>query len=300
MATQEEMALEMAKAAAESVGKESVNKLAAVIGGFFPFFGLKHEAVSTYVEDIQKSDLPPETKMMAIANAKKTYKQMKNQMAIAETAQSAAQPGTDFSAQSGVDDEWLERFMDSAKFVSDEEVQLLWGNILAKEFEEPNSTPPSVIRILSEITPPYAKAFQTVCSLMCGILMENREGVIEKQGAQLILPGNYEYLREYGINFSVLTELDQLGLISFNVNGSYILRIDKLKFPKLHILYEERRALITQYKDKEFQFGSVKLTEAGSAIARFVEHISIPGHFEAVCNYLLKHGVQLTEGAVQS
>lgn len=54
MATQEEMALEIAKTAAGSAGKESVNKLAAVFGGVFPFFGLKRKAVSTYVEDIQK------------------------------------------------------------------------------------------------------------------------------------------------------------------------------------------------------------------------------------------------------
>lgn len=299
MATQEDMALEMAKAAAGSVGKESVNKLASAIGGFFPFFGLKHVAVSTYVEDIQKSDLPPEAKMMAIANAKKTYKQLKNQMAIAEIAQNAARDGTDFSMQSGVDDEWLERFMNSAKFVSDEEVQLLWGNILAKEFEEPNSTPPSVIRILSEITPPYAEAFQTVCSLMCGILMENRDGVIEEQGVQPILPGSYEYLREYGVNFSVLTELDQLGLISFNTSGYYILMIDKSRFPKLHLLYEERRALITQYVDKKFRVGRVKLTEAGLAIARFVEHKNIPEHFEEVCNYLTENDVEWTEDTTQ-
>ncbi len=299
MATQEEMVLEMAKAAAGSAGKESVNKLAVAIGGFFPFFGLKHEAVSTYVEDIQKSDLPPETKMMAIANAKKTYKQLKNQMAIAEIAQNAAQPGTDFSLQSGVDDEWLERFMDSGKFVSDEEVQLLWGNILAQEFEEPNSTPPSVIRILTEITPPYAKAFQTVCSLMCDILMENAEGEIVCQGVQPILPTEYEYLNKHGIDFLRLTELDKLGLISFSTSGPYILKIDKEEYPKLYLRYEGKQICITQYRDKRFRTGSVQLTEAGLAIARFVEHKSIPEHFEAVCNYLAENNVEWTEVTTQ-
>lgn len=295
MTTPEEMALEMAKSAAGSAGKESVNKLAAVIGGFFPFFGLKRKAVSTYVEDIQKSDLPPDAKMLAIINAKKTYKQLTNQMAIAEIAQNAAQAGTDFSLQSGVDDEWLERFMDSAKFVSDEEVQLLWGNVLAKEFEEPNSTPPSVIRILSEITPLYAKAFQTVCSLMCDILMENEKGEIEDQDTFPMLPGKYEHLHEHGINFSTLTELEMLGLVSLSGVTSYIFTIEKKAYPKLHLLYEEKEVLITDYKDKYFPIGCVKLTAAGSAIARFVEHKSISGHFEAVCSYLKGEGVKLSE-----
>ncbi len=294
MATQEEMALEIAKSAAGSMGKESVNKLASVIGGVFPFFGLKHEAVSTYVEDIQKSNLPPEAKMMAIANAKKTYKQLKNQMAIAEIAQKAAQDGTDFSQQSGVDDEWLERFMDSAGFVSDEEVQLLWGNILAKEFEDPNSTPPSVIRILSEITPPYAKAFQTVCSLMCVVLMEDEEGEIVRQSVVPIVPDKTEYLHEHGINFHILTELDMLGLITLNTSASYIFTIEKEQYPKLHLLYGENEVLITNYKDKGFPVGEVKLTEAGVAIAKFVEFRNIPGHFEAVCDYLTEHHAELT------
>lgn len=290
MATQEEMALEIAKAAAGSAGKESVNKLAAAIGGFFPFFGLKHEAVSTYVEDIQKSDLPPEAKMMAIANAKKTYKQLKNQMAIAEIAQSTAQPGTDFSAQSGVDDEWIERFMDSAKFVSDEEVQLLWGNILAKEFEEPNSTPPSVIRVLSEITPPYAKAFQVLCSLKCRILLE--DGYSEEA---IILPKQFDYLEKYGFSFRALTELEMVGLIQTEASLGYVTQIERDKHPRVYCVYGKDEAAIIDYPDKNFPIGIVYLTSVGALISKFVTGEHIDGHFEAVCKYLRQNNCKISE-----
>ena len=39
-----------------------------------------------------------------------------------------------------VNEEWLDRFMDSAKFVSQEEIQAIWGKILAKEFENQENT----------------------------------------------------------------------------------------------------------------------------------------------------------------
>lgn len=290
MATQEEMALAMAKEAAGSVGKESVNKLASVIGGLFPFFGARREAVSTYVEDIQKSDLPPEAKMMAIANVKKTYKQLKNQMAIAEIAQNAARDGTDFSAQSDVDDEWLERFMDSAKFVSDEEVQLLWGNILAREFEEPNSTPPSIIRVLSEITPSYASAFQVLCSLKCGISLE--DGYSEDV---LILPKQFEYLESYGLSFQVPTELEMLGLIQIGGSGGFVKRFEKSRCEKVYCTYGGDSAIITDYPDQQFPIGIVYLTSVGNLISTFVTTEHIDGHFEAVCDYFRQEHCKLYE-----
>ena len=76
MPNPDEYALEVAKAAAEAAGKESVNKLSIGIGGLFPFWGLKKKAVDAYINEITTSTLSPEAKMMAIANARKTYKDL--------------------------------------------------------------------------------------------------------------------------------------------------------------------------------------------------------------------------------
>ncbi len=295
MATQEEMALEMAKAAAGSVGKESVNKLAAVLGGFFPFFGLKREAVSTYVADIQKSDLPPEAKMLAIATAKKTYKQLKNQADIARIAQNAAREGTDFSQQSSVDDEWLERFMDSARFVSDEEVQLLWGNVLASEFENPGNTPPSIIRILSELTPKYAKAFQIICSLLVCIIRPPEDELPYSFSNHIILPDEYDYLKEYGVGFSELKELEVLGLIQTSSLG-YQWSYDK-KPSRLYLVYGKDTATISNYPDNGVPIGTLTLTDAGQTIAKFAERKIIGGHFEAVCANMEGRGITFLESS---
>lgn len=294
MPNPDEYALEVAKAAAEAAGKESVNKLSIGIGGLFPFWGLKKKAVDAYINEITTSTLSPEAKMMAIANARKTYKERYNQLSIAQIVQKAAKPGTDFSEKSSVDDEWLERFMNSARFVSNEKVQLLWGNILAKEFENPNSTPPSIIRILSEITPRYAKIFETICNLAVEmVLTDNSEAIVETNH-QIIMSNDHEYLYKHEISFSTLNELQLLGLLQYEPMG-ILISYENNEIPKFHITYDKKTATVIGYPDKAFPIGTVRLTDAGEVIAGFVDKQIIPSHFDAVIKYLEAHGVKFAD-----
>lgn len=295
MVTSEDYGLEIAKVAVESASKEGVGKLADAIGGMFPFWGLKKRAVETYISEIENSNLSPEAKMMTIAHAKKTFNQLKNQSSIANIALEAAPAGTNFTETSSVDDEWLERFMDAAKFVSDEKVQLLWGNILAKEFEQPNSTPPSVMRILSEITPFYANAFQILCSLSVHIIPVDHEGKPLPPHSVPILPANHDYLSVFNLNFSTLNELEKLGLIQYSTFLGYALQFDTNVYAKLHLAYGTNIATVLKYPDKRFPVGYAMLTAAGESIARFVEPLTIDGHFNAVIQFLKKNNIEFAE-----
>ena len=142
-----------------------MNKASGMMGMLFPFVGIKQKAIDVYIEEIEKSDLPTDTKLYMLLNMKRTFKKIKNQKVIAEVAINNAKQGTDFTETSGVNEEWLDRFMESAGFVSSEELQLIWGKILSNEFEKPGSTPPNMIRVLSEITHRMAKAFRYICSM---------------------------------------------------------------------------------------------------------------------------------------
>ena len=134
------------EAAIEVMKNENVqNKTASVIGMLFPYAGVTKKAVDMYIDEIEKADMSPEAKAFYILNIKKTIRGIKNQKAIADIAMENARKGTDFSVASGVSEEWLERFMDSARFVSTENIQIIWGKILANEFETPGSTPPNII-----------------------------------------------------------------------------------------------------------------------------------------------------------
>lgn len=68
----------VAKTAVDLMKNENVlNKSVGMMGMLFPFAGLKQKAVETYVEDIEKSDLPAETKVFMILNTKKTFQKDK-------------------------------------------------------------------------------------------------------------------------------------------------------------------------------------------------------------------------------
>lgn len=164
----------LGETALDLVKNENVqNKVADLFGMLFPYAGIKKKAVDMYIEEIENSDLSTEAKMISLLNAKKTLKKIKNQKNIAEIAKENAKEGTDFSEKSGVSEEWFDRFMESASYVSSEEMQLVWGKILANEFEQPGCTPRNMTRILSEFTQDYAKAFRTLCSMRVLLISVN-------------------------------------------------------------------------------------------------------------------------------
>lgn len=114
--------------------------------------------------------------------------------------------------------------MDSAGYVSSEELQLVWGKILANEFEKTGSTPPNMIRVLSEITPKMARAFRLVCSMALWILPLKEDGNIEREIRKIFVPfnGNEDSFRNMGIGFDILNELETLGVLKFESMGGYI------------------------------------------------------------------------------
>lgn len=285
---------ELVKVAAQ----QGVDKIANVLGGFFPFWGLRKRAVEAYVSAIEKSNLDPDIKMLQIANTKKTFKELQNQMAIAEIAQSAAKEGTDFSINSSVDDEWFSRYMDAGKHVSDEEMQIIWGKILAGEFENPGNTPPSVIRILSEMTTKYAKVFANICSLQTIIFPSDASGK-PFYAKPCILISNAilsDYFAPLGINFQTLCELDKLGLIRYDGTTGFIDQYDINNYPIIHIYANQKVFTCTKYSDKAFPIGEVLLTDAGQSISRVVDKKAINGFENYVFNYYKSQdGLTLSE-----
>ena len=137
------------------------------IKNIFPFWGQKRIAFNIFAEEIKKSNLSPGAKMFTIANAKKIFLEMQNQESIADIAYSAlmSRRGENFTLPPVADYELLARLMDSGKFVSDENIQMLWGNILAGELDEPGHTPKNIVRILSELDKSQAEIFSNLCSL---------------------------------------------------------------------------------------------------------------------------------------
>ena len=279
---QEEYGLEMAKAYAEGAGKASVERLGDMVESLFPFFGVKKIAVKDYLAAIEASDLTLDEKMLAKMNTKKMYRHWKNQKKIAEIAQEQALPGTDFSKESKVQEEWLDRFMDAAKYVSEEEIQLIWGKLLAMEFQDPGTVPPSVIRILSEMTPKYARAFQQLCSRICRVSSIGEDGTVLDTTEAVVLAEE----DNHQIKLVDLNELEAIGLIRCNDATGYSLTYDTPKLDHIELAYGGRSLSLSGMVSNVVPIGSVLLTNAGKKIAEFTERIPQEGHLERVEQFI--------------
>lgn len=286
----------MASTAADLVKSENMqNKSASLLGMLFPYAGIEKRALDMYLSDVEKSDMSPESKLIAVLGAKDTIKKLKNQKSIADKAVSNAKEGTVFDASSGVNQEWLERFMDSAGFVSEEQVQLMWGKILAKEFEMPGSTPHNMVRILSEITPKHAQAFQWICSMQRLSIIIDDNGNVKNVRNDIVVPfaGNESELRAIGLSFDVLNELETLGLIKFDpVSGFVALDVpEKGVITYIDGLTQE----VESHKKDQLPIGNIILTEAGNCLNRII-HADTISNFSVLENkYMVNHGVVFKE-----
>ncbi len=199
-----------------------------------------------------------------------------------------AKEGTDFSEKSGVNEDWLDRYMDSAKFVSSENMQLIWGKILANEFEVPGSTPPNMIRILSEIPADLAHAFRKICSMTVTIKPLEDNKTIENDPI-LIVPfsGNRLDFEKIGLRFGVLEELDTLGLINYNGNG-YAIDCHK----GIYEVYINNKIYKIRNTKNIFPVGNVTLTNAGDSLQKITEPIEIDKYNHMMKNYMISQKIE--------
>lgn len=285
-----------AKAALDLMKTENVlNKTTGLMGMLFPYAGIKQKAINIYIDEIEKSDLSPEAKAFSVLNIRKTFKHIKNQKSIADLALENAKENTDFSEKSGVSEEWLDRFMDSARFVSSEELQLVWGKILANEFERPGSTPPNMIRVLSEITPKMAKAFRLICSMFILVFPLKEDGNIEDKRVmkRFFVPfnGNEDRLHSMGIGFDTLTELDTLGVLKFESLAGY--KTKGIEHKRILICVGDNLDVIEKHKNNEIPIGNVMLTSVGAALQAITESVKIESYHDMIRNYLTSNSVTL-------
>ncbi len=209
--------------------------------------------------------------MAALLNTKQTIKKLKNQKNIADIAYSNAREGTDFSEKSGVDEEWFERYMESGGLVSSEEMQLVWGKILANEFEKPGSVPRNMTRILSEFSKTYAEAFRVICSMRALLVQIDEDDRIVSAVWRNIIPfsGNTDYMLNLNLSFELLNELDTLGVIKFDTVAGFA--ATHITTKKVLVCVCGKIIEIDDHKEDQVPIGNVIFTRAGEALQRITD-----------------------------
>ena len=284
------------KAGSVAVDLAKNKQIQKVSGGLlskiFPTFGIEKKAVDVYVAEIEKSNMSADAKLVAIMSVKNKLKGIKNQRAIISKCIESADEETDFSDSSKVKEDFFDKYMDFARFVSDEMMQDIWGQILAGEFKNPGTTPSSMVRVLSEITPEYAKAFRILCNMKVIYVELDGNNDIKLAMEKLFVPVNANHLlADQGITIKVINELEAIGLLKSEVLTGYV----NVGISGRTLVYTNGiTECIEEYKGHEnaLPSGDILFTAAGECLSRITPKQEVNGFATMVKNYLERKNVK--------
>lgn len=112
-----------------------------------------------------------------------------------------------------VNRDWMLRFFNSVEDISNEDMQRIWGRILAGEIKEPNTFSYRTLEKLKNMTQQEAKCFQLVSSLAL------------YGGGKCFILCDDEIMNRHNVRFVNILELEECGLmsaqtLSFTLNSS--------------------------------------------------------------------------------
>ncbi|SDZ16208.1 DUF2806 domain-containing protein [Tindallia californiensis] len=171
------------------------------------------------------------------------YKELENEVQVSEEQ---------------VDSDWITRFFNSIEDISDNEMQEIWGRILAGEIKQPNTYSLRTLDKLKNINKTEAFLFEELSKL-----------VVESSSAYFIFDNN-ETLNKQGLYFSQILDLEECGLISAQ---SLTLNLKISKDITKFILNEELVGIFSTQKEGELKItiSIYTLTKAGVQLYKVVK-----------------------------
>ena len=132
-----------------------------------------------------------------------TIRQEENLESILEKTEEQISIAEDIS-ETAVNEDWLTRFFGIAKDVSTDEMQFIWGKILAGEIEKPGSFSLRTLETIRNISPDEAKLFEKILPF------------VVSSGAAQFIPADLISFSEFGITYGHIIQLDECGMVYSN------------------------------------------------------------------------------------
>lgn len=246
------------------------NKLADGVGWIANRETANKLAIDTYIKEIQEKDYDPVMKAALISNARQIIKEYCNQNDIVKIGIQSLQ---NTSEPEKVEDDWLGKFMDKAKFVSSKEFQWIWGRILAKECNEPGSIPLALLYTLEKMDKEDAEAFTALCRISIQL---------EGEASPVIIGSKFdEYKSLIGLTFNKLVSLNSLGLIEMDLGAlslGYVLTAEE---SSAKVIYYDKVYELSE--EKQISVGNVIFTKSGQALWQSIVVDEMEGYWEEYC-----------------
>lgn len=203
----------------------------------------------------------------------------------------------DSSAESIISDDWLNTFEREAATKSSEEMQLLFGKILAGEIRAPSSFSIRTIQLMGQLDSVVAKVFADFCAMT--VTIESNGDTVD---SRVISPGHdvtSNPLREYGISYKNLQLLQEYGLIaaelatSMNYTSS-ILRPSTRVHP---FIYQGSQWVLEPIGEREksatISVTGAVLTSVGKELSRVVDVVPNSRYTAALRNYFMLRDLKM-------
>lgn len=179
-------------------------------------------------------------------------------------------------AKEPVDADWATRFINIAKEIRSDDMQHIWGKILAGEIENPGSFSLRTLDCIRNISQTEAMAFQRMAPLLI------------QSGVDVFISSNTELLSEYGVEFGDALLLDECGLMTSR--SMLTMNYPLIKGTKTHIYNQKTLAFIEGNTDKKetVSMGVFLLTKSGRELYDILSHEANNEYFYRVIENLFK------------
>lgn len=161
----------------------------------------------------------------------------------------------DNSRPADLEDDWITKFFDECRSVSNEEMQAIWARLLSTEANSPSSISKRTIDVLASLDRKDAELFSKITQF----------SITDDNQLIAILDKDKPIYTDAGFDFSGLTQLADLGLVHCDFLGGFISTQSQ---ERVEISYHGRKVGLTlPGPPYNFPLGNVRLTSAGAQIA---------------------------------
>ena len=256
------------------------------------------EAIAnTWAEQIASGELTPQ-QALQYHGEMQAARRMENFAAITRVA--AEELEGEWVPDQEPDHDFTARFFSGSQDVSNEELQKLWGKLLAGAVEQPGSISVMTLEVLKNLDQRIASAFQRFCSI--ALVTDNDTRVVSFETS-----AGQNGLEQYGFPYALLTELQEYGLVSPDLQSEVTYRLED-DHPLSKSLSEHQRMVNFTYRGVRFIFGGISgaplsdaalrlsgvaLSAAGRQLAAVVEDVAVENYTEDLHTFLASKDLRM-------
>ena len=199
-----------------------------------------------------------------------------------------------------IDDDWLNHFEKEASQRSTEDMQILFGKILAGEIRRPSSYSIKAVKIMGDLDNVAADLFKRLCSL-CSLLKIPETGkIVDARVISLSGDAAQNALQKYGLGFEQLNILHEYGLVISDYNSWYECSVvDKREQNSPEFLHQNTYWDLLpkeNQKDKQrLKLQGVALSKAGRELFNIVDIELMENYTNDLFDYFAKQNLDIVQ-----